>query len=187
MIFLQPEFCTYLIFSFKVNWHKARDWCTERGMQLVTLKTLSQLESVDKELKSRGHSKKECDSDLRLSFQNFALLQIISNSGYLLRTQLGRRLDSISGRTARQWTIPLGQVDNQMRQAQATRCALVYTLEKPNCSTGSVHTMLTSCAKFLLRSPRAFHKIKCTTAVSETNKFAKHYFPNRMRNIFSLQ
>jgi len=44
-----------------VNWYEAREWCTERGMQLATLKTLSQLEAVKKELLSRGWSKKKIE------------------------------------------------------------------------------------------------------------------------------
>jgi hypothetical protein len=58
---LLPEFCTDLIICFKVTWYKAREWCRERGMQLATLKTLSQVEAVSKELKSRGWSKKKSE------------------------------------------------------------------------------------------------------------------------------
>jgi hypothetical protein len=44
-----------------VTWYKVRDWCTERGMQMATLKTLSQLEEVSKELGSRGWGKKKSE------------------------------------------------------------------------------------------------------------------------------
>jgi hypothetical protein len=92
-----------------MTWYKAREWCTERGMQLAMLKTLSQVEAVSKELTSRGHSKKKSEnSDLRLKFQLFVLLQIIMNPGCLLRTEAGHRMDSSSGWMARQWTKPLG-------------------------------------------------------------------------------
>jgi hypothetical protein len=36
-----------------VTWNEARDWCTERGIQLATLKTLTEVEAVAKELKFR--------------------------------------------------------------------------------------------------------------------------------------
>jgi len=41
-----------------VTWYKARDWCTERGMQLASLKTLIQVEAVAKELENSGWRKK---------------------------------------------------------------------------------------------------------------------------------
>ena len=31
-----------IFFLFKVSWYEARDWCVKRGMQLASLKTLSQ-------------------------------------------------------------------------------------------------------------------------------------------------
>jgi hypothetical protein len=42
-----------LIYFLKATWFEARDWCTKRGMQMATLKTLSQMEAVTRELKNR--------------------------------------------------------------------------------------------------------------------------------------
>jgi hypothetical protein len=48
----------YFSFCKATTWYRARDWCTERGMQLASLKTASQVEAVSQELKKRGLSKK---------------------------------------------------------------------------------------------------------------------------------
>jgi hypothetical protein len=101
-----------------------RDWCTKRGMQMSTLKTLSQMEAVSKELMNLiGKNRTKIESDLRLKLKLFALLQMLILSGCLLRTLAGSRMDSSSGRTARQWTNPLGTVNNQIMHAQAKRLA----------------------------------------------------------------
>lgn len=47
-----------LFFSKKVNWFGARDHCQQMGMKMATLKTLSQVEAVGRELKILGFSKK---------------------------------------------------------------------------------------------------------------------------------
>jgi hypothetical protein len=52
------KLCSDLTFSFQLTWFEAREWCTERDMQLATLKTLSQVEAVTKELENRGLSKR---------------------------------------------------------------------------------------------------------------------------------
>jgi hypothetical protein len=66
-------------------------------------------------------------------------------------------MDSSSGRMARQWTNPLGQVDNQIVQKKAKRRASIYTLDTPNWSTTAAQAFITSSANFLLRSPRALN------------------------------
>jgi hypothetical protein len=82
-------------------------------------------------------------------------------SGCLLRTEAGRRMDSSSGRTAHQWTKPLGTVENQIKQKKAKRRASIYSLETPNCSTTAAQTLVTSSASFLLRFPRALNNEMC--------------------------
>jgi hypothetical protein len=142
-----------------MTWYKARDFCTEGGMQLPTLKTLSQVEAVSKELKSRGQRKKKSE---KKQFENkistsHPLLQLVIGSGCLPRTSAGRRMDSSSGKMARQWTKPLGTVEIQMMQKKAKRRASFYTLNTANCGTGSAQTLLFYSASFLLRSPRALN------------------------------
>lgn len=46
-----------LFSSFKVSWYEARDWCSERGMFIATLKTLSEMQAVSKGFLNRGLGK----------------------------------------------------------------------------------------------------------------------------------
>jgi len=41
-----------------MKWYEARDWCLERGIQLATLKTLSHVEELAKEIKKHVKGKK---------------------------------------------------------------------------------------------------------------------------------
>jgi hypothetical protein len=100
-------------------------------MQLVTLKTLRQVKAVTKELhnyiefcKKKSHEK-AIEIEIKFATFRFLCLQIGSITGCLLRTLAGRRMDSSSGRMARQWTHTLGTVDNQMMQKKAERRASI--------------------------------------------------------------
>jgi hypothetical protein len=54
-----------------VSRYTARVFCTARGMQLATFKTLSQLKAVDKELISRGQSKKRARKRFEIKIKTF--------------------------------------------------------------------------------------------------------------------
>lgn len=52
-------------FICKANWNGVRDYCQRKYMQMASLKTLSQLEAVTNELKSRGFGEsKKCEKSL---------------------------------------------------------------------------------------------------------------------------
>lgn len=45
-----------ILFYFQMGWKDSRDWCWKKGMQLASLKTLSEIEAVAEELEKRTSS-----------------------------------------------------------------------------------------------------------------------------------
>jgi Lectin C-type domain len=72
-----------------MTWYKARDWCTERGMQLATLKTLNQLEAVAKELTSRVLSKKRARKRFEIKISTFHSVAA-NNNFWVSASDIGR-------------------------------------------------------------------------------------------------
>lgn len=76
---------------FKVNWFKARDWCLEREIDHASLNTLSQVQAVIQELRSRNLSKEAAKVE---AIRDFPLLFIAASNWVWLS---GSNIDQTSG------------------------------------------------------------------------------------------
>jgi len=87
----------------------------------------------------------------------------------------------------RQWTKPLGTVDNQMMQKKAKRRVSFYTLETPNWSTKAAQVIIASSARFLLSSPRAFHNQMLTSHHPTSPNIVKYSPFSSRRRLITLK
>lgn len=70
-----------------MTWSKAREWCTERGMHLPSLKTSSEMQAVTDELrKLLGYSKKAQIDEVR----NLSLTFVAAGDFWLSGSDIGR-------------------------------------------------------------------------------------------------
>jgi hypothetical protein len=155
---LRSEFCINLIFTIKVTWYDASDWCAERGMQLPSLKTLSQVQAVENELRNSGYRKQKIDRDIEIKIETFC--SVTGNHWFWVSaSDIGRtphgQYQWADGTPVDRSTWYSGQPDDA--RAGKETCVYLRTGYTPNWATTPAQTLCTSSARFLLRSPRALN------------------------------
>jgi hypothetical protein len=61
------------VFTLKMKWKGAKEYCEQRGMQMATLKTSHEVQQVAEQLKQRGLNRKIKRADFEIEICNCSL------------------------------------------------------------------------------------------------------------------